>query len=625
MIKKSVRNFLCIALAVLFLPVFFSCSNHAEEKSVSSALDQIDILINQEQFKDAERELDKVEKKSYSSWIEIGIFKRYIKLNLLGKAEKTIVRAIKKNPKNIELNAVYAHFLLKNGRIEESLSVGKNLQGSRYGSVYSEAVFRNVLDKSKKTELEKIFLESEYFPVYYDAYVGTKNSAWLRNCALLRLAHGSYEKAAEIHPGSQNIIEANDGFFWSLVMYDAACFGESVNYGKVALALADSRTGKLKHFVSVPEISAVLQDSYICLGDSADAELIRRNFLDSIADSSGNFILSDYECAENDFLPPIFVNSAKWAIDSGNEERAVLLLTACVEDWPDYVPGLALYADFAYSSNLPQNTEFTQMQLRDNGLASLEMERYDRRPKIPVSDAVVRIDESLSRKKSPLLFVVRLDLKYKIDKSFTETEKTADIWKILEENAISPSVYPEILFVYALNFLLESKQLDEAWKLFYKCISAKYEIPCDNDFWTNVVKKINVFSSVDAEYAFYFSMLAGRNSDSVRLGEYCVFENSGNDEKKYVNVATSDSAAMNLAMIYNSIGRKNDALELYKKVNGRSSAKKIKSLAMYRMALIYLDSKDLKNARVCAEYSSSLDPKNAEAKLLVTKIKAGIK
>lgn len=622
MIKKSVRNILCIALAVLFLPVFFSCSNNAVEKSISSALDQIDIFINQEQFKDAERELDKIEKKSYSSWVEIGIFKRYIKLGLLEKAERTIVRAIKKNPKNYELNAVYAHFLLKNGRIAESLSVGKVLQGSRYGSIYSEAVFRNVIEKSKKSELTEIFLSSEYFPVYYDAYVGSKNSEWLRNCALLRLALGSYESAAEIHPGIQNILEANDGYFWSLVMYDASRFGDAVNYGNAALSLADLRTGKARNLVSVSEMSALLQDSYIWIGDSASAETIRRDFLDSIQDVNGNFVLSGQERLENDFLPSIFVNSAKWAKDSGDENRVVLLLGFCVENWPDYVPGLTAYADFAYNSNLPQKTEFTQLQLRDEGLASLEMERYDSRPKIPLSDALVRIDESLARKKSPLLFVVRLDLKYKIDKTFTEIEKTADVWKILEENAVSPSVYPELLVEYALNFLLESKQADEAWKLFYKYISAKYEIPCDNDFWTNVVRKINVFSSVEIEYAFYFSALAGRTADSLRIGEYCVFENN---EKKYVNVAASDFSAMNLAMIYNSLGKNSDALELYKKVNGRSSAKNIKALVMYRMALIYLDSSDLKNAKICAEYSSTLNPKNAEAKLLVTKIKARVK
>ena len=622
MIKKSVRNFLCIALAVLFLPVFFSCSNSAEEKSVSSALDQIDILINQEQFKDAERELDKIEKKAFSSWIEIGIFKRYLKIDLSDKAEKAIVRAIKKNPKNNELNAVYTHFLLKNGRTEEALAAGKGLQGTRYGSVYSEAVFRNVLEKSKKSELAKIFLSPEYFPVYFDAYIGSKDSAWLRNCALLHLALGSYEKAAAVHPGSNQVLEANDGYFWSLVMYDAARFGEAVNYGNAAISFADSRTGKEKRKVSVAEISALLQDSYTWLGDSASAETIRRNYLDSIENSNGEFNLSETERTENDFLPPIFVNSAKWAVDSGDENRAILLLRFCVENWPDYVPGLTSYANFAYNSNLPQKEEFTQMQLRDEGLASLEMERYDRRPKIPLSDALVRIDESLVRKKSPLLFVVRLDLKYKTEKNLTETEKTADVWRILEENAVSPSVYPEILFEYVLNFLLETKQTDEACKLFYKYISAKYEIPCDNDFWTNVIKKINAFSAVESEYAFYFFALSGRNSDSVRLGEYCVFENG---EKDFVNVAVSDSAAMNLASIYYSIGQKTDALELYKKVNGRSSAKKIKALAMYRMALIYLDSNDLKNARICAEYSSTLNPKSAEAKLLVTKIKSGVK
>ena len=98
MIKKSVRNLFCIALAVLILPVFFSCSNHAEEKSVASALEQVDILINQEQFNDAARELSKIEKKSYSSWIEIGIFKRYERLDSLDRAEKVLVRAIKKIP-----------------------------------------------------------------------------------------------------------------------------------------------------------------------------------------------------------------------------------------------------------------------------------------------------------------------------------------------------------------------------------------------------------------------------------------------------------------------------------------------------------------------------------------------
>ena len=622
MIKKSAGNILCIALAVLFLPVFFSCSNRAEQKSIASALEQIDILINQDQFKDAERELNKIEKKSYSSWIEIGIFKRYLKLGNAEKAEKTLVRAIKKNPKNSELNAVYAHFLLSSGRTEDALAAGKILSGTRYGSVFSEAVLRNVLEKSKKSELPEIFLSPEYFSVYYDAYSGSKNPAWLRNCALLYLSAGSYEKAAQIQPGTGKISEANDGFFWSIAMYDAGHFGESVNYGNAALDLAESRSGKSKNLVSISEISAVLQDSYIWLGDSENAEMIREKYLDSISDGNGGFSVSASEDSEDDdngFLPSIFVNSAKWAVDSGQEKRAVQLLGFCVEKWPDFVPGLISYADFSYNSNLERYEDSEKLQLRDEGLASLEMERYDSRQKIPLSDALSRIDRSLARKKSPLLYIVRLDLKYKTEKKYTENEKIADIWKLLEENALSPSVYPEVLFEYALNFLLKTKNTGDAWNLFYKYVSSKYEIACDNDFWTNVVKKINGFSTSEAEFAFYFSALAGKAADSVRLGEFCVFEN---EEKHYINAAASDFSAVNLAQVYNSVGRKTEALELYRKVNGRSSAKEVKSLAMYRMALIYMDMKDLKNARICAEYSSALNPRNAEAKLLLLKIKA---
>ncbi len=624
MIKKTCRKILCIALAVLFLPVFYSCSNIAEEKSISSVLDQIDILINQNQFKDAERELDKIAKKSYASWTEIGIFKRYVKIQLSEKAEKVIVRAIKQNPKNEELNAVYTNFLLRNKRTEEALVSGKVLQGTKYGSIYSECVLRDVLEKSQKSELAKIFRSAEYFSVYYDAYIGSKNQEWLRNCALLRLSGGAYSQAAAVHPGIDEIFDAQNGYFWAIVMYDAQRYGDAINYGERALDFIDSVTGRTKSLVSYSKLSAILQDSYTWMGDSLSAEDIRRQFLDSITDSRGNFVLSENILNENDsdFLAAIFVNSAKWAKDSEEPERNVKLLSFCVETWPDFVPGLAAYADFAYNSSIKRNEDLPKMQLRDEGLATLEMEQYDSRPKIPLSDAVARIDDSLKRFKDSLLFIIRLDLRYKTDLKLTETEKIADIWRILEENMTSPSVYPELLFEYALSFLLQNKQTEDAWKLFYKYVLSKYDILLDDAFWTNIAKKIDVFTSAEAEYAFYFAALAKRAEDAVRFGEYYVFENGKNGGQNFISANASDRSAMNLAMIYNSLGRKNDSLELYKKINARSSDKVLKSVAMYRMALIYLDMNDEKNAKLCAEYSVTLNFRNAEAKLLLAKIKA---
>ena len=41
------------------------------------------------------------------------------------------------------------------------------------------------------------------------------------------------------------------------------------------------------------------------------------------------------------------------------------------------------------------------------------MERYDKRRKIPLSDAIYRIDNALAKKNDPYLEIVKLDLKYK--------------------------------------------------------------------------------------------------------------------------------------------------------------------------------------------------------------------
>ena len=98
------------------------------------------------------------------------------------------------------------------------------------------------------------------------------------------------------------------------------------------------------------------------------------------------------------------------------------------------------------------------------------MERFDRRMKIPVSDAEFRINSSLERTQNPLLSVVALDLKYKTAFGLSEKDKTADLWRILEDKAVSPGVYPDILLEYAVNFLLRTKQPEEAERLFFNAV-----------------------------------------------------------------------------------------------------------------------------------------------------------
>ena len=53
---------------------------------------------------EAEKELGKLEKNAFGAWTSIGIFRRYSRMSLLEKAEKSIVQAIKANPENLELD-----------------------------------------------------------------------------------------------------------------------------------------------------------------------------------------------------------------------------------------------------------------------------------------------------------------------------------------------------------------------------------------------------------------------------------------------------------------------------------------------------------------------------------------
>ena len=78
---------------------------------------------------------------------------------------------------------------------------------------------------------------------------------------------------------------------------------------------------------------------------------------------------------------------------------------------------------------------------------------------------------------------------------------------------------------------------------------------------------------------------------------------------------------MNLAMIYNSLGREKEALDLYAKTAGRCTDVRRKSEILYRVSLIYYASGDVNNARRSAEYAVTLDSRNADARLLLARMK----
>ena len=101
----------------------------------------------QNQMQSALKELKKAEKRAYDSWTWIGIYKRYITLGEKTAAEKVLKKALKKNSSNLELQAVYSNFLLREGRLAEAGKLAEKLRGSKYASIYSEYILRDSLEK----------------------------------------------------------------------------------------------------------------------------------------------------------------------------------------------------------------------------------------------------------------------------------------------------------------------------------------------------------------------------------------------------------------------------------------------------------------------------------------------
>lgn len=651
--KKKGRKTICrLFFALTILPFLFSCRTRAAKKSFTSSLDGIDALINQRLYKEAVQELGKLEKDAYSSWSQIGIFRRYKDCQENGKAEKFLEKSLKKNPENLELRAVYSNFLLRQGRTSESVAAGKKLQGTKYGSVYSESVLKDLLEKSSGSSdsldsavrKNQIFRSEDYYPVYYDAYTGSGNNAWLRNCALIHLVKGAYENAGTIKPSE--VFDSLDAYFWALVMFDSKRFGDCVNYLEVSRRLLSNKMNRNTRSSLDYKIALLEADSYTSLKDEENAEKIRKSFIEGLSENSGGWILPEDENNENlRNLSVLFTNSARWALDNENYEDAQKILLFTVEAWPDFVPALALYADFAYRSNLEREKDFVQLELSDSGFLSLDMEKYDSRVRIPLSDAVYRIQESIKRTKDPLLYIVALDLRYKTSTDLSLKQKTADLWNILEENAVSPSVYPELMLDYALSFLLKNNEADEAWRIYCKYINAKYGIESggnlgnyenrgnngiggnhrkDGNFFENLVSKIHQIDSVALEYGAYFASFMDRGDDATVLYEVLVYEQNGFDSGTVLSPFAADSSCINLANIYSSMSQKDKAIDLYGKAFGRATSLKLKSEIMRRMAQIYYAKMDLRNARRSAEYALTLNRNNAEARMLLNRIKAAI-
>ena len=571
----------------------------------------------QNQMQSALKELKKAEKRAYDSWSFIGIYKRYITLGDSVRAEKLLKKALKKNGGNEELLALYSVFLMRQGRLAECLKLAEKLRGGKYASIYSECILRDSSEKASiddSVEDKSVFSyysKKEFYQIYLDAYKTSKNPVWLRNCAVFNLSNGDYSLAASLCPPAY--LDADDAFFWAMVCYDAGQFYDSISAIETSRQLMSGYQGLVSFKTSPIQLVALESDAYMSASEMEAAEAARRSIV---------LNLDELKVRKTDeaLLSNIIINSAIWAENQGMDNQTADLLFYVVTRWPDNVPGLLLYADFAYRSNLERQEDAELTALRKAGIKSLEMDRYDNRRKIPLSDATYRIDEALKRTNDPYLNIAKLDLRYKTDKSISEKDNNRDLWNMLENSLNEDGEYKGLLVQYALNFLLRTKQYEDAWKLFYEYVTDKSVYDSKRDFWEQFVEKARGYELSFVEFGAWFAAYEKLTDEALRLHEYCVYESAGLLEEGYLSQSASTAACMNLGSIYTSLGNKSKALDLYGKAAGRESNNAKRSELFYRIAGIYAAEGDIKNALRSAEYASSLYPENARASILKDKL-----
>lgn len=623
--KKSALIIFTVLLTGVAGCFFSGCSKKSSTgTSIITALDQIDRLIQLGQTQDALKLLEKTDKKSLDTQIRIGIYRRYLSLGENKRAENVIVSCRKKEPGNKSLDALYGSFLISDKRLDEALSVTKSLSGTKYSSIYAEAVLRKAVKDLKSIDFAQ-FCSTDYQKIYFDAWNGSGDNMWLRNCAVIHLYRGEYIDAQKLHP--QTFQNARDAYFWSCVMYDCRQYAMAVSDLLKASELIKNELSdsfELKKLLAQKEflnlkIQALLADCYISLGEDKESEQIRNQILALHSDTEQD---SEFSEIENKILSVVYVNSALWSLSQDDMNAAFKLLSFAVEKWPDCVPALVAYADYSWkTSQLEMNDPMT-LELRRAGVRSLDMKAFDEIPRIPLSDPVARMNASLERVKNYDLYVALLDLEDKANPDVQDKVRLSKMWNILEHNTSGTNNYPPQIARYALHTLILCHQEQQARQLFNKYLASRYKFDSAFSFTDNLFQNIHNLNLWEVEYAAYFELLEKKASLTKSLYEFVVLNEHSREGAvvQEISPVSSYSAVMNLAMIYSSLNDKNKAMNLYGKLTGRISEPKQKAEILYRLAVLQNDQGLLSESVKSLKYCIYLNPGHTKASNLLLQL-----
>lgn len=570
---SAVKKILLLCVPLLI----FSCGMTVEDASFTAKLDIIDKLIFQAQYDDAYSILKSIEGKSYSPFQYIAVSKRYISMQKFENAEKLLSKAYKKHSNSNEVCAVYTWVLLKLQKFDLACKISEKLKNTSYAGLFAESRIKQI------SVLEQDFLETDLQQEYLISYNTTGNIKFLQNAAIFECYNGNYENAFSYHP--VKLTNYSNAELWAYISYDSGNYLQAIN---------DVAFIPKKNEIKALMISA---DSYLKMRETKLAKQIWDKIV--VLNEKAN--------------PNILMNCAYASFENGNTDEAFEYVKNCVQFFPDYIPGVVLYGKFLLHFDTQTSESELTLALRKKGLKSIDMELSDSKPRIPVSDCLYRMEESLKRRQSldkekATLQIEFLKLKWLADKTTSSEQMTLDVWEMIEKNSIMAGTNNSIITDFIVSFFIKQNQFEQANQILTSVLNEKYGQSNFMDIKSPILKQMS------------FSELQNSASLCFEKGVFFSAKTLLKESLKYKNAVTTD-VYLNLGNFEESQGNLKDALEYYSNSINTTKDDYLKSEIYYRIANISTSKNDLKNANLYLDYSLTLNPGHVKSNLLKKQIR----
>lgn len=566
--KTKTALFLFLIVASLF---FTGCVRSKYNNNFTLRLALVDGFMAQNEQDDALSALKKAQKSAFSIAQRLSVIKRYQKLGASELAEKFLLSSMKKLPDSIELAAVYVQSMLEKGDLEAAALYAPKLKGTWFDSLYVETSLRQIDSSS-------LFYDSRFSEMYQSAYKATGDERWLRNSAALLAAKGSLKEAARLHPGVYSVDEKP--YFWVLIDYDAE------NYNRCI----EGCNFIMEH---IPEEKAAA--SLIC----SDAWLQSGDY-----EGANNWWLSQLEKGQKESASAvIYKNAAHYAVLHNDSAAACRLLTEVTEKYPEYVPALVAYVNYAIAGDIEQKEwNAAHGAFKNSNLKTIAMEEHDAIPRIPLEDALQKLEQSLAEHYSPELLVEYKRVCWQMQ-SAKEEQCLSELWSLLEKNRLGDHDEP-YLIRWAVSWLCAHHNETTAADLFsgYLIETYGYDEP---------VSYMREMENWECEYSAWFALRKGDYETALILYEYRFNERE---------TLPDESVLMNCAAVYTAEDNYRKALEIYSALAPSIEDPVTLSEVQYRIGAIQYDLREKRNALLSLAYSIKLNPDNHRARLLLKQI-----